>query len=203
MMFVYTADRPSDLDSRPSALHGREAHAERRSLSDGALHGYRAMVGIHDRLGDRQSQAGSRDCLIDRHRGTEEAIEQLCLLGGRDAESGVGNLEEYVTVLERGADSHAPAGGCELDRVRDKVVHHLGESDRVALDPAPRCPGQAQVDLLRIRRRSRRLDAILRQRVEVDLVDVEGQRPVCFGDQQQVADELVQAVGASLGDGDE
>ena len=77
---------------------------------------------------------GSSDRLVDRGSRPEEAIEQMRLIDGRNAEARIGDLEERLPVLERRAHGDASAGGRELDRIRDEVVHHLRESIRIALN---------------------------------------------------------------------
>src|SRR5436190_14972150 len=99
-----------------SGLDG-EVHAHGGALTFLGAHPDLTAVPVHDRGDDRQAHAGSLDRAFLRRAGPEEPGEQLFLLLGRDAESGVTDLEHRLVVLTAygAADRTAVLG--ELQRV--------------------------------------------------------------------------------------
>ena len=85
----------------------------------------------HDRVDDRQAQTGALDGALLGRGGAEELGEQVSLLGCRDADAGVADLEHgVVTVQGEPAHDAAPVGG-ELHRVAEQVHHHPVQVARV------------------------------------------------------------------------
>ena len=93
-----------------------------------------AVVRFHDRVADRQSQAGA----LTRFLGRKERREQLCRDRVGDSRSRVGHAQVHLAVEPRAhGDASRQAGGISGDgvrRVRQQVEHHLLQRVTVAED---------------------------------------------------------------------
>ena len=57
------------------------------------------LVPLHDGLHEREPEAGALDLVGHGERGAEEPGEQPLLLGGRDADAGVGDAQHDVVAV--------------------------------------------------------------------------------------------------------
>src|SRR5581483_9973665 len=121
-------------DGSGHARGERQLDRERRAASGLALAGDRAAVRLYDRLRDREPEADAGNRIGLRALGPEEAFEEVRLLFLRDPDAGVAHLDPRATTADDGADVHAAAARGELERVRDEVVEHLSDPDRVGGD---------------------------------------------------------------------
>ena len=85
-----------------------------------------------DALHDREPEAKSA-----RHSGplveTVELLEDRLLLGARDAEAGVVDVDAQPVAMATAADQHAALGRI-LDRVRDQVLQQPPQQAAVGFD---------------------------------------------------------------------
>ena len=158
-------------------------------------------MALDDRLRDRQAQADAGDRRLLGRLGAVEALEQTALVGLGDAQAGVGHLDHHAVAAVDHAHVDAAAGGRELERVRDQVVERLPQPARVALDGGDRLGVQAQLDAELVGARARGLDRLGGDVVERGGTGLERQLArLELGDEQQVADQALEALGVALDD---
>src|SRR6478735_11297991 len=129
-------------------LRERQSDLEGGALAELAGHRDAAAVGVHDRLGDRESEPDAGDRIGEHPASAEELVEDLALLGLGDATTGVADLDHGDVAVASDASLDPTAGRGVLDRVAEQVVEDLREALAVAVDVelGPRARG-VQVEL--------------------------------------------------------
>src|SRR5437868_7469701 len=116
----------SALVSRPSgADHPRQRHRERRAGPPAGAHGEHPAHLLDDLARDVQAEPGAADAA--GHLGVEpiELLEDPCLLGGRDAEALVLDVDAHAVWPVDDAHLDLAPAGRVLDRVLDEVDDDL------------------------------------------------------------------------------
>ena len=94
-----------------------------------------------------------------------------------------------------------PPLGVNLIAFEIRLSITCARRSRIAFEAARRSVAQRQLDLLRVRGRPRRRDALRSELSEIDLAHVERQRSVArLRDEQEVADETHEPLGVPLHD---
>ncbi len=91
-------------------LSKRELDSEGHTFALLARKGDGATVGLHDQLRNRKAEARPRDRLLSRVRAAEEAFDYVSLLGWRDADAAVCDLERGMALLRVEAYEDASVG---------------------------------------------------------------------------------------------
>ncbi len=113
----------------------RQTHAEGRTEPQGRGCRYVAGHAFGQSLADRQAKP--RPAIFARHRtvGLGKLLEHRLDLVGRDADAGVGNVDDDGTTgdgVDRPHDDADRALLGELDRITNQVVEYLLDAERVA-----------------------------------------------------------------------
>ncbi len=140
--------------------------------------------------------------LLGRDRRAEEALEQTILLGLRDPDARVGNLQHGVVAVHERAHRDRSAGGRELQRIREQVAHELHEPVVVAEHRRYLLEVGLEHDLARACKRDGALDELAchaRRGVTSREVQLQAAR-VEPRDEEQVADQALEPLGASVDD---
>ena len=103
----------------------RQGEGERRALALDAVHVERAAVRRRDGLGDGQAETDARDGVALRGGRAKEAGEQLALLTGGDADTGVAD----------GQLGDAAAPGRSTSEIEPSARRQADRSDRVTRPP--------------------------------------------------------------------
>src|SRR5581483_11909807 len=147
---LYTLDTYSLLETdyeEPRAallVHG-QLEPEGRSGGRARPDGDRAAVGLGDRAGDEEPEAGAGLAGAGRVQALE-LLEDHVLVLGRDAGPTVADVHHQRAVVDARGDGHGAAGRGVLDRVVDQVDEHLLQARAVAVDGRERGP-QPGLDL--------------------------------------------------------
>ena len=128
----------------PGGVPDRQLDPERGPLPGLAGDRDRRLVGVDDRLDDRQARARCPGCGAAPPRPARYMRSNRCPRSSSWIPIPVSVTSSAIA--PRGAldhDVHPAAAGRELDRVRDQVVDHLGEAMGVAVDHLRRRPPRA------------------------------------------------------------
>ncbi len=181
-------------DDRQGEKEGRTA-----ARIAGGAHTDRAAMLLDQKLADRQAQAQAAIARLDRALGTMELAKDAFLLGGRNADAGIGHRHGRLAV--GGLDSERNRSGCrELTGVADQVEDDLMEPRPVAEHPGTlpgqRCPpgqtsffGHLLADLGRC----------MQDLGQVERLAQQAQLPgFAAGQIQDIADQLPQVLGVGV-----
>ena len=148
---------------------GRKGHLHQRAAVDLAGDAEAGMVGLGERLGDGQPEAGA--ARTPAHRGGElaERLERGLQFLLAHADAGVAHAQDHLVLVgERGGDDHLPAGAGELDRVRQQIERDLAHRTHIGDDLRQACRQRgADDDALAVGLLLHDGDALLHQVVEV------------------------------------
>src|SRR5207247_2407334 len=111
-----------------------------------------------DLFDDRETETSARDCVGDGVRSAEETLEQAPLLGLRDADPGIADLERDRLWDGSDANGHPSAGGRELERIREEVVEHPPERFAIGAHEGRLLHLEQQLDSSLVRERAQRVD---------------------------------------------
>ncbi len=156
---------------------------------------------FHDGLGDGQPQPGARDGLLGGGCGAEEAVVDPALVGGGDADAGVGDGEHRLAAPGRELDLDLPTVRRELHRVGDEAAEHLGDAGRIEGGARDAGGRQRQADVL-----PPGLGPHLRHRGGRDLGEVGAARfhdhlsRVHAGEEEQIPDQAQQSLRVAVDD---
>src|SRR6267142_3387875 len=173
-------------------------HQRRSSAFPLALRPHSARVELHDMAHDRETEPEAP--MPSRPVVLPEAVEDVREKLPADAPTGIADPEACVRAGSFQAEVDTASAGGELDRVREKVPHHLLQSTGVAHERAGRRIEHGfEADALRVRKP---LDGLDRRLDDGDEVDGTGLEPELAGydpgDIQEVVDELSQELGVPL-----
>src|SRR6266849_5409492 len=93
-----------------------------------------AAVHFDDVLGDGEAEAGAAEFAGARGVDAVEALEDARLVGGGDADAGIGDGEDDFGVAGFGADGDFAAREGVLRGVVEQVLQHFGEAAAIARD---------------------------------------------------------------------
>ena len=126
------------------------------------------------------------------------------MLGSGDPDAVVLDLDDGVVAVGVQRDGDAATFRSELQSVREKIVQHLSEARPVADEAGDRRDRGDELDPARLRDRTKCLDRILHQPLEVDVLVLDCELPrIDLGKEQQIADKIEQPLGVSVDDTEE
>ncbi len=148
-------------------------------------------MSLGDRAGDEEPEPGSRlRAAFDV--GAPELLEDSRLLVARDPRPTVSHRDPHRPVRRCGRDAHLTALRRVLDRVLDQVPEHLPKPGTVAADRRERSSHRGD-DRHFLLREHRRLDGLVDDATQIDLVEAIAERPRLDARRvEDVADELGQ-----------
>src|SRR5205807_4594202 len=97
---------------------------------------------------EREPEARALLRAVDSGIDLLELVEDPSLVALGDANACVGDRDLDGVLEPLAIDAHRPAGGGELDRIRNEVEQHLLELARVGLDVADAIAAGFELDLL-------------------------------------------------------
>src|SRR5262249_31232034 len=119
--------------ARADAGRRRERHREQRSVSLArALGGNRSAVQLDNVPGERKPKPETAELARRASVRLPESVKDERQIVPRDANPSVAEGDPDLAAAALALNGHAAARGCELDRVREDVPHHLMQAVAIA-----------------------------------------------------------------------